>query len=259
MNPSPNSIPRQRRAPAMWVALPALVLFGAGSAARAQSAAPSDQAVPGRQEEIVKMSAFEVQTTQGHGYVATNAATALKTNESIMDIPQSIYVITNDLINDVGAINTSDAVRYFGASPGFEGESLHIRGSTPAIPLSTTCQSVQSYEDNARVDTYEIIKGPGQVMYINAEPTGSVLKVTKKPLPYYQEIVTAQVNDWGQFRFVGDATGPVGTIGDAKIGTRVVVMGQGGGNWAQNNKDSRRELFNAWEVKFPIHDGAVGL
>src|ERR1700722_17416182 len=53
---------------------------------------PSDQEKPSNQ--VVQMSAFEVITTQGNGCVATTAATACKTDQALMDIPQADIVVT---------------------------------------------------------------------------------------------------------------------------------------------------------------------
>src|ERR1700712_3075162 len=65
----------------------------------AQTASPSN---PPKSDEApsesVPLSAFEVTSTQGRGYVTTNSASGFKTNEPFINIPQSILVVTRDLI-----------------------------------------------------------------------------------------------------------------------------------------------------------------
>ena len=201
-------------------------------------------------DQIVQMSQFEVTTTQGSGYMATNAASGLKTNESIMQIPQQIIVITKDMIEDVGLINSADMIRYFGGQEGtFEGETQRIRGISVAYGRMDDFLFNSFALDPVFIDSYEVIKGPAQFLYPNAPAAGVVLRTTEKPLPYNQDTVTAEVNSWGQYRFTADATGPLGNIGKAKIGYRVVAADQGGGYWATNDKDNRKVLFTQWEVQ----------
>ena len=207
------------------------------------AAAPSEQS-----DAIVQMSMFEVTTTQGHGYVATNAATALKTNESLMDIPQTVLVMSRDLLDDIGYGLTAENLQFFGSSNSKIGESSSTRGAGVSYAYVDDMPENQPFEDNAPIDSYQIIKGPAQVLYLNSTMFGVVLKATKKPLPFNQAVVTAQVNDWGQYRFTGDISTPIGEIGAAKLGNRIVIAQQGGGNWQINAKDNHTVIFDSFQV-----------
>ncbi len=206
---------------------------------------------------IVNMSAFEVTTTQGHGYVSTNAASAFKTNESLMNIPQGDIVVTNDLINDIGYTNTTDVLAFFGASAGFEGEATQIRGGGAGYPYIDSMQVQSPYLDNAIVDSYEVIKGPAEAVYQNAPLSGIVLKSTKKPLPYRQDILTASIDGAGLYRFVGDFTGPLGRVGDAQLSYRFVGVYQSGKTYFQNVKNGAKVLFPKFQVVY--HNTTVRL
>lgn len=192
---------------------------------------------------VVQMDPFTVAPTSGSGYVAGNGATALKTNEPLMDVPQSVEVMSRDLIDDIGNTNTTDTLQFFGVGDGFAGESNAIRGVGVSFAYVDDMPENQFAEDNAMVDSYSVLKGPAQVLYLNARLTGLVLRTTKRPMPFRQDILTAQVTDWGQYRFTGDFTGPAGQLGSAQIGYRAVVVGQGGGNWQDNVKDDRKVGF----------------
>ena len=116
-----NKIHRNR--PALITALPLIFagpfLCGQGTGNNSSSSSPG---APG-QDEVVQMSAFEVTTTQGHGYVATNADAGFKTVQPLLDIPQDMQVVTRDLIDDIGAIDSSTIMQYFGTgSSGFQGK-----------------------------------------------------------------------------------------------------------------------------------------
>jgi hypothetical protein len=81
----------------------ALCLAFGSAATSAQTSAPSDtNSGSPAGEEVVKMSQFEVTTTQGHGYIANESATAFKTNEQLINVPQGDILVTADLINDLG-------------------------------------------------------------------------------------------------------------------------------------------------------------
>ena len=210
--------------------------FSATSALAVAQTSTAPENAANSPDQVVQMSAFEVTTTQGHGYTSTNAASALKTNQSLMDIPQSILVVSRDLISDLGYSNSTDILQYFGLSDFFSGEGLAMRGFRIIYAYEDDMPRNQSYEDNFAVDSYEIIRGPVQTFYVAATLSGVVLKDMKKPLPFNQDIVTAQANDWGQYRFTGDFTGPLGTVGDAKLSYRVCLLAQDGGNWASTKR-----------------------
>jgi len=239
----------------MKLRLVAACVASVATSALAQTQAPTAAEPP--PEQVVQMSAFEVTTTQGHGYTSTNAASALKTNQSLMDIPQSILVVSRDLISDLGYENSTDILQYFGLSDFFSGEGLAMRGFRIIYAYEDDMPRNQSYEDNFPVDSYEIIRGPVQTFYVAATLSGIVLKDMKKPLPFNQDIITAQANDWGQYRFTGDFTGPAGSIGAAKLSYRVALVEQGGGNWALNQKDNREVIYVVGQVV--LHDTTVRL
>ncbi len=196
------------------------------------------------------MSQFEVNTTQGKGYVATNAASGFKTNGPLLLIPQADTVITRDLINDIGYTNTSDVLQYFGVSNFYQGESVAIRGVRTGNPFIDEMPDNVPYEDNVDIDSYEVIKGPAEVLYLNAALTGIVLKTTKKPLSTPQYDVGATVDNWGMVRGTVDATGPIGKLGPVAVGYRFVAAVQGGNTYFLNQRDDRLALHPTLQFVF---------
>jgi outer membrane receptor protein involved in Fe transport len=94
---------------------------------RAQTASP--EAGAAESDQVVQMSSFVVRTTQGLGYVDANAASALKTDQALLDIPQAVVVLTNDLITDIGSNTMSDTLQYAGVSDFYRGNTDVIRGT----------------------------------------------------------------------------------------------------------------------------------
>ena len=173
-------------------------------------------------DQIVKMSALEVVTTQGHGYVSTNAAEGFKSNESLLDIPQAGVVITADLINDLNFEHSNELMQYFGVEPQQVGTAVEIRGGGAFNPYFDEVPVAPNRFDDAVIDTIEIIKGPTQGLYmLNSNSSGVVIWDSKKPLPFEQNTITVGVNQWGVFRATLDSTGPIGKLGDILISYRL--------------------------------------
>lgn len=210
---------------------------------------PLDSTAKSDAEKVVTLSKFEVTTTQDTGYVANNTASGLKTNESLMKIPQSVTVITRDLIDDVGAVNTSDLLLFVGASQFFRGESIRLRGARILNAYVDEAIDTVPFSDNANIDSYEIIKGPTGVLYANSSVGGVVLKTSKKPLPYARHQLGFSINDWGLYRATVDATGPVGKLGDAKVSYRFVGVTQDGDAFFKNLEDARTALHPALQFE----------
>jgi len=223
-----------------------------GAASVAASALAFGQAAaPATPEEVVQMSKFEVTTTQGHGYVSTNSASAFKTNTSLLDLPQIDTVITRDLIDDIGFVDSSNVTQYFGLSNFYAGEAFAARGYRITYAYVDDMPSNQPYEDNSYIDSYELIKGPAQVLYLNASLGGTVLKSTKKPLPYSQNVATFSINsgsDHYLYRATIDSTGPLGMVGDAKVGYRLVMSYRGGASYWHNDKEEMTTIFPVVQV-----------
>ncbi len=183
------------------------------------------------------MSKFVVRTTQGMGYVDANAATALKSNQRLLDIPQGVFVMTNDLIRDIGATDLTDVLLYAGVNGHFRGETNMIRGTRTSYPYIDDMLDNVPYEDNVYVDSIEVVKGPSAVFYPNASLGGVILKMTKKPLPRSQNIVTFSSDQFGLIRATFDSTGPMGKIGeDIKLSYRVEGAYQGGNLYFKHEK-----------------------
>ena len=213
------------------------------------SATASDQEESN--QEPIKMSQFEVTTTQGNGYVATTAAAAFKTDQPLMDIPQGDIVVTNDFIKDIGYENNTDILQYFGVQQLIQGALMQMRGtSIQSNPYLDEMITHSFYEDSAVIDSYEVVKGPAETMYVGAGLAGVILETTKKPLPYQQYIATASVDQWGLARFTVDATGPIGKVGDFSFGYRFVAVYQHGNEYFYNTPDNRYAVFPELQIKY---------
>lgn len=217
----------------------------ARAAQTAQSVRPNETRTD---DGMLTMSKFEVISTQDKGYIANNLATAFKTKEELMKVPQSVTVVTRDLIDDIGAVRTSDVLQFAGASQFYRGESIRLRGARALNPYIDDTIDNTPYMDNVYIDSYEIIRGPAGVLYANSSVGGVVLKATKKPLPFNRRTLSFQVNDWGQYRGEYDLTGPFATLGDAKLSYRLTGAYQDGDAYFRNTEDKRLAVHPTLQV-----------
>lgn len=75
----------------------------------------SDAALAETQEMAAAASLPEVRVSAsagGSGYVATEASGATRTETPLREVPQSVRVVTSELIDDLGATRLSDTVDY---------------------------------------------------------------------------------------------------------------------------------------------------
>ena len=63
-------------------------------------------------EEAVLLKEFRVDTSKDRGYLATNATTGTRLNMASKDIPLPIEVITREFIDDIGAVDVKESLRY---------------------------------------------------------------------------------------------------------------------------------------------------
>ncbi|WP_147112383.1 TonB-dependent siderophore receptor [Tateyamaria sp. syn59] len=125
------------------------------------------------------------------GYVADRSATASKSGTPILEIPQSVSVVTGEQIEDQGATTLGDTLGYsagvfaqpFGTDPrfdsptirGFNGsEAQYLNGLRILRNLGAPSFEIYSLE---RV---EILKGPASVLYGSGSPGGVINQVQKR-------------------------------------------------------------------------------
>lgn len=119
-------------------------------------------------------------------YQATTSVTATKTNTLLRDVPQSISVVTRELIEDQSIQSLGDAVRYIpgvGVSQG-EGnrDALIFRGnrSTGDFFVDGLRDDVQFVRDLYNMERIEVLKGANGMIFGRGGSGGVVNRVTKQ-------------------------------------------------------------------------------
>jgi catecholate siderophore receptor len=120
------------------------------------------------------------------GYAVPAISSATKTATPLRDVPQSVSVITHELIQDQLMTNIGDAVRYVPGVMLHQGENnrdqVIMRGNSSSADffLDGVRDDVQYYRDLYNLERVEALKGPNALMFGRGGAGGVINRVTKE-------------------------------------------------------------------------------
>lgn len=165
-------------------------------------------------EEVITLEEFQVSSSSiKDDYIATESTSGTRLSEKISDLPYSIEVITDQVIQDFQIFDDSELARFVGGSttePASEVGAVYsgtIRGFTPLVIRDGFHLAMPSTPSNT-LQT-EFIKGPMSVLYGRAEPGGFFNKVTRRPSTKLNNVSSFSYGDDGFRRFAIQSTGPL--------------------------------------------------
>ena len=144
-------------------------------------------------EEILKLEEVEVtapavsDTKPVKGYNAKKSVTATKTDTDLIDVPQSVTVITQDLIKDMSIQNMTEAVQYVPGVQASQGEgnrdAVNFRGAgvvTGDFYVDGVRDDIQTYRDFYNTDRIEVLKGSNAMIFGRGGSGGIINRVSKE-------------------------------------------------------------------------------
>lgn len=159
------------------------------------------------------------------GYVATRSAAGSKSDTPIVEIPQSVSVVTNDQMRDRNVQTVVEALQYTpgvvthagGKDPRFDG--FYMRGFNT--------QGFGSYRDGLRelgdaanfgyfrtepygLERIDVIRGPASVLYGQNAPGGLIDKISKRPSAETTREVVGEFGDYKRYQGAFDVGGAGG-------------------------------------------------
>jgi catecholate siderophore receptor len=120
------------------------------------------------------------------GVYTDSTATATKTNTRLVNIPQSVTVLSKDYIRDQGFQSLTDATRYVPGVAVHQGEGnrdeLVIRGvdSSANFYVNGFRDDVQYFRDLYNVQSVEVLKGPSALTFGRGAGGGLVNRTLKE-------------------------------------------------------------------------------
>ena len=160
-------------------------------------------------------------------YVSTEGTSASKSDIPLVEMPQSVSVVSRDMIDLLNWTSLNESVRY---SAGATGEAfgpderydwLQIRGFDP-VQFIDGVQAPIGSVNNTGTDLYgseavEVLKGPASVLYGQGPPGGIVNMVSRRPQDVVGGELEVQGGEYNMWQVAGDLTGPLGERTSGRI------------------------------------------
>lgn len=155
-------------------------------------------------------------TGKADGYKADNSVTATKTDTALLDVPQSISVVTRERLDDQAQRSMADILRYVPGTTVGQGEGnrdqITLRGqnTTADFFLDGVRDDVQYYRSLYNIERVEILKGPFALIFGRGGSGGIINRVQKAPsADALSAGGTASVNTFGAWDIAADINAPV--------------------------------------------------
>lgn len=207
--------PRQTLGRAFALGTSCLLL---GLPARAQVAAPPAPAAV----DPIKLSVFEVSSDKDTGYAASTAMTGTRTNELLANLPNSISVMTQELLQDLAFNNYFDAVDFAMSTENQfndqgtvgalvnsrSGNQVNIRG------LSSIRQLRDGFPWYLAADVFnteriEFSRGPSGLAFGDVDAGGTINIASKRASFQRRGSVQVRYDNFGTQRYSLDFNQPI--------------------------------------------------
>ncbi|HRE82380.1 MAG TPA: TonB-dependent receptor plug domain-containing protein [Opitutaceae bacterium] len=184
-------------------------------------------------DEVINLDKYVVSTDENEGYGAQRAAIGSRTVKPLIDVPSSVYVVSRELINDLGATYSSQALKY--VSPGTttsdtSGDGANIRGFSAGSLRDGVRLLWYKHLPMYDVERIEVVKGPAN-MLIGGDTSfsGGVMNfVTRRPTQEFRSDAKVTVGTDSYFRGEANVSGPIVKSDDFTALYRVTLGGETG-------------------------------
>lgn len=224
-HPHPNAQPTRTRWPAPSpVAAAVLLLLIGPSIGTAQTAAPS---APAAEDAATLPAVKATARSEPSGKDSVRATTTRigKGEQALRDVPQSITVITEKLLDDRALDTLKDALRTTGGvafqAPEGSEEDIRLRGFSLQASGDIFLDGLRDpafYErDSFNWDRLELLRGSASVLFGRGSTGGAVNQVSKQPGLVTQHEVSATLGSGGFARGTADLNWRTGSSSALRV------------------------------------------
>ena len=208
--------------------------------------------------EVTAYGKADLSTTEGTGsYTTGNMSTATGLNLSIRETPQSVSVVSNQLIKDLNLKDVDTAMNYASGitlyrdsgrdrivSRGFNIDNIQEDGvaSSVSITAQGTLGFSKEFTDLEFYDRVEVLRGVAGLTQSNGEPGGTVNLVRKRPGDELGINLGLSMGSWNNYRGSFDVTDALNT--DSTIRARLIGILNKTGSF-KNHKNGHREALGS--------------
>lgn len=201
----------------------------------------------------VTVTGRDLATTEGTGSYTPAAVTLGKNAQSLRQIPQSVSVVTRQLLDDQNLVNLDDAMRTVTGitveagsiggnhgnfySRGYALDTIQVDGvNTPA----STGNDLSAGFGLAIYDRIEVLRGPSGLYQGAGDPGGTVNLVRKRAQKEFGFSGQVMTGSWDRYYTEADLTGPLDS--DGRLRGRVVASYDDRGSFV-DGVYTRKPLF----------------
>src|SRR5215217_5965866 len=198
------------------------LLSAAGALCVLASASAAAQVAPTSADSVHALQSLRV-VARGAGYSTVSSVTAMKTPTPLRDVPQSVSVVTRDVIADQAMQGMADVVRYVPGVQMGQGEGHRdaptIRGnaSTADFFVDGVRDDAQYLRDLYNAERVEALKGSNAMIFGRGGGGGVLNRVSKEAQWAPVRAFTVEGGSWDHRRTTVDVGGPLGTHVAARL------------------------------------------
>ncbi|MCD0503441.1 TonB-dependent siderophore receptor [Bordetella petrii] len=184
------------------------------------------------------------------GFVARRSATGTKTDAPLIEVPQTVNVVTRDEIAARGSRTIVEALSYTpglyapGGSSDLRYDNIYLRGGYAArnnldgsrLPYGAYSFGMLQIEPFG-LERVEVLKGPSSVLYGQNTPGGLINMVSKLPTDTPLREVSVQTGSYGRAQATVDLGGPLDEEGQWSY--RLTALQRDAAQSANYSKDDR--------------------
>jgi catecholate siderophore receptor len=172
---------------------------------------------------VYALTPLTVIGARNRGYATARTTTATRTETPLRDVPQSVSLVTDELIADQSMQGMADVVRYIPGITMGQGEGHRdaptIRGnsSTADFFVDGLRDDAQYFRDLYNVERVEALKGSNAMIFGRGGGGGVLNRVTKEAQWTPTRVVTMEGGSFDHRRGLLDFGGAVGGAGAVRL------------------------------------------
>ncbi|UQY86197.1 TonB-dependent siderophore receptor [Stenotrophomonas rhizophila] len=246
---------RHSRLRTVHTLLAGALLAASHASAEEAKRSPVDTAVSDL--DTVKVEAQRLGTTEGTGsYTSPVVTWGGKAPVPVLDIPNSMSVITRQRIEDQNLVTVEDALRevtgvtvtpWDGATSQIRSRGYNLESSYDGIPAYGALSAFQQF-DLAIYDRVEVLRGPGGIFQGSGQPGGVANFVRKRGREAFGGSIALSAGSWSNYRGEVDIGGPLDAAG--RVRSRFIASAQER-DYFYETADSSKRLFHGtldWDL-----------
>ncbi|WP_205691977.1 TonB-dependent receptor [Caulobacter soli] len=223
MTMSTFAVARSRRVLLLATSAASLLAGAAFAADAPASGAPAIDQESTNVSGVTVTAGAKAEAESRERYKVDRSLTATKTDTPLINVPQSVSVISLKQISDQAASSIGDAVRYVPGVSSAQGEgnreTLVFRGNqtTGDFFVDGVRDDVQTYRDLYNIDRLEIFRGPNAMIFGRGGIGGVANRVTKMAGWTPVREIKLETGSYDHYRGSFDVGGPTNDIGALRL------------------------------------------